>query len=145
MNEHRVSYEKIHEEFCDFIDSCGKYSFYTRSTEMQHQKVSECEKYLGIIKQYKLQVIEKNNEYAANQFFHMQCMINALKSSLFMWIDLKKNDFENSWTHLVDAQEYTSIALKALCVNIEVASNEEANYGIFPSSKVRCAEKSLAS
>ncbi|MBV5290513.1 MAG: hypothetical protein J0648_11920 [Pelodictyon phaeoclathratiforme] len=133
MNENRVSYEKIHEEFCDFIDSCGKFSFYTRSTEMQHQKVSECEKYLGIIKQYKLQVIEKNNEYAANQFFHMQCMINALKSSLFMWIDLKKNDFENSWTHLVDAQEYTSIALKVS--DYEGVRNLEA--------RLKCAEESL--
>jgi hypothetical protein len=31
-----------------------------------------------------------------------------------------------------------------LCVNIDVASTEEANYGIFPSSEVKCAEKSLA-
>jgi hypothetical protein len=31
-----------------------------------------------------------------------------------------------------------------LCVNIEVASKEEANYGIFPSSEVKCVEESLA-
>ena len=31
-----------------------------------------------------------------------------------------------------------------LCVNIDVSSTEEANYGIFPSSEVKCAEKSLA-
>jgi hypothetical protein len=32
----------------------------------------------------------------------------------------------------------------SLCVNIDVASTEEANYGIFPSSEVKCTEKSLA-
>lgn len=133
MNERRVSYEKIHEEFCEFIESCGKFSFYTRSTKMQHQKVSECEKYLVVIKHCKLQAIQQNNEYAANQFLHMQCMINALKSSLLMWIDLKKNDFENSWTHLVDAQEYTSIALRVN--DYEGARNLE--------TRLKCAEDSL--
>ena len=112
MNEKRLSFEEIHEEYCDFIDSCGKFSFYTRTIEIQRQKVTECNKYLIAIKQYKSQAIEKNNEHIANQFFHMQCMIHALRSSLLMWIELKENSFENSWTHLVDAQEYTSIALR---------------------------------
>lgn len=112
MNEKRISFEEIHEAFCDFIDSCGKFSFYTRPIEMQRHKVAECDKYIAAIKQYKSQAIEKNNEHAANQFFHMQCMIHALRSSLLMWIELKENRFGNSWTYLVDAQEYTSIALR---------------------------------
>ena len=32
----------------------------------------------------------------------------------------------------------------ALCVNIDVASNKEVNYGVFKSSDVRSAKKSLA-
>ncbi len=32
-----------------------------------------------------------------------------------------------------------------LCVNIDVASIKEANYGIFPSSEVKCAKKSGSS
>lgn len=112
MSDKIISYEKIHEDFCDFIDSCGKFSFYTRSTKIQRQKVEECERHISVIKQYKFQVVEKNNEKTANQFFHMQCMIHALRSSLLMWIELKENRFESSWTHLVDAQEYTSIALR---------------------------------
>ncbi len=112
MSEKRISFEKIHEEFCEFIDSCGKFSFYTRSSEIQRQKVAECERYLVVIKQYKSQAIEKKDEHVANQFFHMQCMINALRSSLFMWLELKENSFEDAWTHLVDSQEYMSIALR---------------------------------
>ncbi|HCD14118.1 MULTISPECIES: hypothetical protein [Gammaproteobacteria] len=112
MNEKRVSYDEIHEAYCEFIDSCGKFSFYTRSIETQRQKVAECDNYLVAIKQYKSQAIEKNNEPVANQFFHMQCMIHALRSSLLMWIELKECSFENAWTHLVDAQEYTAIALR---------------------------------
>lgn len=112
MNDKKISYAEIHEEFCSFIDSCSKFSFYTRSIEIQRQKVTECDKHLVVIKQYKSQAIERNNEHVANQFFHMQCMINALKSFLLMWIEIKENSFENAWTHLVDAQEYTSIALR---------------------------------
>ena len=32
----------------------------------------------------------------------------------------------------------------SLCVNIDVASNKEVNYGVFKSSDVRSAKKSLA-
>tara|TARA_R110001599_G_scaffold75302_1_gene206908 strand:- start:581 stop:1318 length:738 start_codon:yes stop_codon:yes gene_type:complete len=112
MNEKRVSNEEIHEAYCEFIDSCAKFSFYTRSIEVQREKVAECDNYLVTIKQYKSQAIDKNNEPAANQFLHMQCMIHSLRSSLLMWITLKEDSFEKSWTHLVDAQEYTAIALR---------------------------------
>lgn len=112
MNERAVSFEKVHDDYCDFIDSCGKFSFYTRSTEIQRQKILECENYLSVIKSYKSQAAEKQNEHIANQFFHMQCMINAMRSSLLMWVQLKEGKFEWAWTSLVDAQEYTSIALR---------------------------------
>ena len=34
--------------------------------------------------------------------------------------------------------------VRSLCVNIDVASNKEVNYGVFKSSDVRSAKKSLA-
>lgn len=112
MSNETVSLETIHKSFCHFLDSCGKFSFYTRSTQVQREKVIDCDQYLTAIKQYKYQAVKRDNEHDANQFFHMQCMINALRSSLLMWIHLKEGNFEDAWSHLVDAQEYTSIALR---------------------------------
>lgn len=112
MIDKEDSFKEIHNNFCNFIDSFGNYISYTRSTEAQHQKILECEKHLKTIKNYKYQSVKIKNEQYANQFFHMQCMINTLKSFLFMWIQLKENDFENSWKSLVDSQEYLAIALK---------------------------------
>ncbi|MCU8019728.1 hypothetical protein L5M36_23035 [Shewanella sp. SM72] len=139
MTDKKVSFETINEDFCCFIDSCGKFSFYTRSTVIQRQKITMCDDYLGVIKQYKHQAIERNNEHNANQFFHMQCVINSLRSFLHMWVQLKENDFENSWTYLVDAQEYISIALRINDYegirNLENRLNS-AEESIFPGWKI---------
>lgn len=112
MSNQKLSYEEIHNKFCDFIDSCGKYGFYTRSIGVQKDKIAECDEYLGIIKSFKYQAIERKNEVIANQFFHMQCMINALRSFLLMWTHLKESKFEDSWSYLIDAQEYIFIAIR---------------------------------
>lgn len=107
-----ISFEKIGENFRDFIDSCGKLNFYTRSKRLQSEKVQECVAYIQEIKGYKAQAIEFESEPAANEFFHMQCVINGLKSVLEMWLALKNDDYQKSWSYLIDAQEYTCIALK---------------------------------
>lgn len=112
MNDKTISIEEIHENYCDFIESCGKFNFYTRSKTTQEEKIAECSQYIRLIKSYKNQAIENNSEKVANKFFHMQCMINATKSFLLMWVKLKEDDFNKSWSHLIDAQEYISIALR---------------------------------
>ena len=112
MIDKENSFNEMHNDFCSFIDSFANYINYTRSKEAQNQKILECEKYLKSIKHQKYQAVRIENERYANQFFHMQCMINTLKSFLLMWIKLKENDFENSWKSLVDSQEYLAIALK---------------------------------
>ena len=112
MFDEEVSFKEIHNNFCNFVDSYSQYSFYTRSINLQRKRVSDCENYLIVIKKYKFQAIDRENEYEANNIFHMQCVINALRSYLLMWIQNKENDFQESWTSLIDAQDYLSIALK---------------------------------
>lgn len=112
MSYKKISFKGIHEQFCDFIDSCGKFCCYTRSIDIQQQKITECEDYLITIKEYKSHAITRKDEGVANQFFHMQCVINSLRSFLLVWKNLKENDFNKSWTYLIDAQEYLIIALK---------------------------------
>ncbi len=112
MSEKEITIEEIHSNYCDFIDSCGKFNFYTRSKITQETKISECSQYIQLIKSYKNQAIEKGDEKVANKIFHMQCMINATKSFLLMWVKLKEDEFNKSWSYLIDAQEYVSIALR---------------------------------
>jgi len=114
MSEKTISFDEIHRDYCKFIDSCGKLNCFTRSNRVQNDKVTECRQYISVIKAYKKQAAERGNELQANQFFHMQCMINALISSLLMWVELKNHDFQKAWRFLVDAQEYTEIALKIM-------------------------------
>lgn len=112
MFDEKASFKKIHKNFCKFIDSHSQYSFYTSSTSLQRKSVSDCESYLLVIKKYKYQAIDRENEYEANNIFHIQCVINALRSYLLTWIQLKENDYQKSWSNLIDAQDYLSIALK---------------------------------
>jgi hypothetical protein len=107
-----MTFEKISQNFRDFVDSCGKLNYFTRSKELQSQKVQECEEFILQIKSYKSQAVHFDSEPMANEFFHMQCVVNALKSVLNMWLALKDESYQKSWSYLIDAQEYTCIGLK---------------------------------
>lgn len=112
MSSQKFLFETIAENYCQFIDSCGKFICFTVSKKIQSKKATECEKYIKVIKLYKQQAIKNKIEEHANELFHMQCMINATRSFLLMWIALKENEFNKAWSRLIDAQEYVSIALK---------------------------------
>lgn len=135
MIDKKLLFKDIHNDFCNFVDSCSNYGFYTRSLDLQYEKIIDCENFLKVIKQYKYQAIKRKNEHESNHLFHMQCMINALRSYLYMWVQLKENDFKKSWTSLVDAQEYTAIALKTYNyegVRIFEARLIDAENSLFP-------------
>jgi hypothetical protein len=71
-------------------------------------------------------------------------LLNALRSS-----PGKRNSFINSLNHIVHLAEYQTANLKPvytrpLCVNIDVASNEEAEHEIFESPEGEHSEKGNA-
>lgn len=107
-----MTFDEIRIEYDDFIDSCAKFNSFTRSEIIQKEKISECVKYIQIIKSYKAQAIDENNEGAANHLFHFQCMLNAMLASLRVWVSLKSDDYHTAWSSLIDAQEYIEVALK---------------------------------
>ena len=112
MPEQTMTFEQIHGNYCEFIDSCNKFNSFTRSIRLQKEKIAECDQYIRLIKGFRQQAIDHAFEKQANHFFHMQCMVNALRSALLMWVDVKEEKFQNAWSNLIDAQEYTTIALK---------------------------------
>ena len=139
MSGTKNTYLEIHKNFCAFVDSCCKYNCFTRSIDLQKKKFEECNHFIAQIKLYKSQAVSANDEYIANQFFHMQCILNALSSVFSMWCLIKTDKYQKAWNSLIDAQEYVVIALKIeqyeglLNFQSNLLSIEEA---MFPSWKL---------
>ena len=112
MNNIVVLFEQIERKFIDLVDSCSCLNYYTRSKRLQEEKIVECDEFIHEIKIFKAQAVEKSSEAAANEFFLMQCVVNAFKASLSMWVSLKDDSYQKSWSYLIDAQEYLCFALK---------------------------------
>lgn len=112
MNLDKKDFDKIVDSYKVFIDSCAGCNFFTRSVQDQKGKIEECVDFIKLIKSCKEKAIKSKLEKNANNFFHLQCMINAMKSSLEMWVKVKDSRFEDAWRLLIDAQEYTEVALK---------------------------------
>lgn len=112
MENKRITLPEIQAQYDEFIDSCAKFNFYTRSLAIQEQKITECERFLLVIKAYKSQAAKGQDEVAANLFFHFQCMINAMTCSLRVWVALKSQNYHAAWCRLIDAEEYVEVALR---------------------------------
>ena len=75
----------------EVINEALKYNHFVRDKTLQEKKVQELESYILAIHQNKFEAEQKGApEFFLNRFFHFQCVINAVKSSLNMWIKLKE-------------------------------------------------------
>ncbi|MDP0562007.1 MAG: hypothetical protein QS721_06635 [Candidatus Endonucleobacter sp. (ex Gigantidas childressi)] len=134
----KITFSDIHKMYCDFIDLCGKHCAYTISINLQKQKIDECSKYIENFKGYKYQAQKRKNEEESNELFHMQCMLNTMKSSLLLWVKLKEELYHEAWCHLIDAQEYIVVARKIREYDgLEVFYKKLVAYeDLFPSKKI---------
>ena len=107
----RISIVTILEQYGKFIDDCASHNVHARATALQEQKLAEIPPRIAQMKGYKAQAIARQDEGQANLFFHFQCMLRSMESSLQVWLAVKDGKPEKGWTHLVDAQEYKDVAL----------------------------------
>ncbi|MEJ6473783.1 hypothetical protein [Pseudoalteromonas piscicida] len=112
MASNRITIESVRSDLQGFLKLYENNIKYTCSIEIQKSKVKDCESLLTDIKDYKEQAKAAKLETIANELFYYQCMINSVKSSHLIWISLKNGDNYKSWCHLIDAQDYVSVALK---------------------------------
>lgn len=112
MSSVLITFQEVKRNFCVFVDTCCRFNCFTRSMDEQKNKAEECNAFIAQIKHYKAQAINANDEFSANQFFHMQCVLNALHSIFNMWCSIKENKFQQAWNQLIDAQEYVVVALR---------------------------------
>jgi hypothetical protein len=112
MENTRIEFSEIKDEYCDFIDLCHQLNCLTTSLRIQEIQIKEVESQILKTKAYKNQAIQNQDEHHANHLFHMQCVLNAMRSSLLMWIWLKQEKYFEAWSSLIDAQEYLNAALQ---------------------------------
>lgn len=112
MKNKKYTWDEIESIFTKALDEAHAVNTYTRSERLQKEQIERIGKTINLIKSFKYQAINKNDEHMANEFFRQQCMLSSLRSSLQCWILVKSNDFEKAWTALIDAQEYCAIAIK---------------------------------
>lgn len=105
-----TSFGDLQNRYLEAGDNWCRHNVFTRSSNLQQSLVLECENLLPKIKAFKRAAQSESMEEMANKCLHMQCMTNALKASLSMWVLLKADKHVESWGLLVDAQEYVGIA-----------------------------------
>lgn len=95
------------EKLIEIINDALKLNHYVRSIDLQKQKVEELKTYLDALhkNKYEAKVRQAPEEYV-NIFFHFQCVINSIISSLQMWIYLKEEKNIEAWRKLQDAIDY---------------------------------------
>lgn len=109
----QLSLQKIVEKYNKKISEAMHYNYLVRDHDLQTNQYEDLEKCKKEIKELKYQSINQRDEQRANMFFFLQCLINSVVSILKMWIALKKNDYVEAWTKLIDAQEYVAVSLRA--------------------------------
>lgn len=67
----------------------------------QVKKLSELTEELAIRKN---DAVQNNDENMANLLLGYECVTRALSSEILMWINLKQDDPDTAWDHLVSAQ-----------------------------------------
>jgi hypothetical protein len=105
--------EEFLEEYTETVQSCERFAFLPRGMEYQKEAIKDLSDLLEKSAQIRIEVIEQEDEEAANQILALRCMINALRYDLKMWVDLKQEDWGKAWNALVDAQDSAQSARSA--------------------------------
>lgn len=110
MNE---TVKEFLEEYTETVQSCERFTFLPRGIEYQKEAIRDLTELLKQSGEIRIEVIEQEDEEAANQILVLRCMINALRYELKMWIDLKEEEWGKAWDALVDAQDSARSARSA--------------------------------
>lgn len=110
MNE---TVEEFLEEYTETVQSYERFTFLPRGIEYQKEAIRDLTELLEESGEIRIEVIEQEDEEAANQILVLRCMINALRYELKMWIDLKEEEWGKAWDALVDAQDSARSARSA--------------------------------
>ena len=107
-----MSFSDIEKRYNQLQAEALTIDFVVRDSQLQEDKLVELRAFRDVLKNAKRVAIDARDEKRANTIFLFQCMINALSSSLTVWLKIKAGQASDAWCALVDAQDYTSIAMR---------------------------------
>jgi hypothetical protein len=93
----------ILEKFRKIGRECERFCFMTRGIEFQKDACKSLGSLKNEVSRLKRVAIDQLDEDSANALLSIEEMIDALWNELMMWINLKEDDSEFAWRHLVQA------------------------------------------
>ena len=82
------------------------YLFITRDSTVFEKQIIFLEKLMTEITAVKAKYAEQQNEMEANKWLGIENLCHAITYGHRMFLDLKKNDPDNAWLHLISAQNH---------------------------------------
>jgi hypothetical protein len=108
--------ESFRDHFNDLIEEVKRFAFFVRAKEFQEASINTLEKLIGECTEAKERAIARNAEEEANAFLAFEFMTTALIEEFHFYLDLKADDPDAAWDHLINAQSSTTSAIKSHAV-----------------------------
>jgi hypothetical protein len=106
---------KIDEHITSFIflkENCLETGYIVRYRRYHERLASMLKDFMRSTAQLKEATIKENDEDSANTLLAIECFCQALQSEMLMWLALKKEDPNNAWDYLIDAQGWVKASTR---------------------------------
>lgn len=104
--------EALFAEFEDVAHEAETMVFAPRALELQEAACARVGVFQQKLLEAKDHAIRQGDETAANKLLSMEVTIGAIGAELEMWVAIKHDAGEEAWTHLVEAQNRCSAAIR---------------------------------
>lgn len=108
--------ESFHDRFNDVMEKIQPFLFFVRAKETQKECIELLKCLLSECKIEKNKAISDQAEDSANTFLAYEFIIKACIEELNLYINLKADNANLAWDHLVNAQLFAACAMKSHAV-----------------------------
>ena len=105
--------EEFLPKYTEIVQNCENHMFASVDTELKRQSMRNLTGLARREWRLRLEVIRAGDENAANQMLSLQCLTNALRYELKMWIEMDNEQYGTAWDALIDAQRSAESARSA--------------------------------
>lgn len=104
--------EQLLESFDRVEQDAQTLTFLPRATELQQEACEKVEAFLATLAESKAQLVAAKDENGANTILAMELSLQAVLAELRMWLELKRDQPDDAWNHLVTAQVAADAAIR---------------------------------
>lgn len=108
-----ASFHDLLMAFDERVKSVSPLLYLTRDRGLQQDAVNDLSGYHYQIDDMRQQAIRFQDEENANIFLGMKCVVAGLISELKVYINLKNDNMDEAWSHLISAQSSINAAMRA--------------------------------